>query len=179
MKFKLYFPTYGIIGAFIFLTYMYFTGNFAQVKLVKMDVKSTSLNFSYPLLEAKGNLIPLALIANNKKPTLMYVFLPLCGSCEQQIKFLATHKDEYNFIGLMAGDILGSKEWLAGFANPFGDKIGKAEKAGQLLTELKINEVPILLLIDRAGIIKYSYGGLITSSSWEKIIQPKIAEINI
>lgn len=179
MKFKLYFPTYGIIIIFSFLTYMYFSGGFASEKLKQLNIKNSELKFSYPYIFSKSNLTASSFIIKDKKPTLVYVFLPFCGSCLNQIRFLSKFKDKYNLIGITLEPETASKEWLKQFSDIFNKGLAYIPKNNNPLKDLKIDKIPNLLLLSNKGDIMYSYSGNLTFNSWKKKILPKIEEINI
>ena len=106
--------------------------------------------------------------------SLLNVWASWCSACSEEQVFLMQLKEKgVPVFGInYKDDSTNAIQWLAEWGNPY-EIIGE-DKDGKVAIDLGVYGAPETFLIDRNGIIRFRYAGILDANSWAKEFLPRI-----
>ncbi len=98
-----------------------------------------------------------------------------CSACaaEHATLMLAAKQYHVPIFGIAyKDDTENAKNWLQDFGNPFAVTAIDAE--GSLQQKFELYGLPLTYVIDKKGLIRFEFMGVIDETLWEKMIWPKV-----
>ena len=104
--------------------------------------------------------------------SLLNVWASWCPACQQeQVVLLALAREGIAVYGLNYKDDKSSAQaWLKEWGNPYRKIL--IDKEGRTAINLGVYGAPETFVIDKKGIIRYRYAGILSDSVWQKEIKP-------
>lgn len=102
-----------------------------------------------------------------------------CAACrdEHPLLLAAVRDHRLPLIGLNYKDARGDAlAWLKQLGDPY--QLSIADESGRYGIELGVYGVPETFVIDRDGVIRYKHIGPVTREALERVLLPKLAELN-
>jgi cytochrome c biogenesis protein CcmG/thiol:disulfide interchange protein DsbE len=113
------------------------------------------------------------------KVTMVNVWASWCITCraEQAMINKISQENNINMVGINYKD---EKEDALQYLDILGNAYDSIiyDRDGKLSLELGVYATPETFIVDKNGIIKFKHIGEITSQNWEKVILPKVQELN-
>lgn len=108
---------------------------------------------------------------------LINVWASWCSSCADEQLFLSKLAQQGVAIyGLNYKDNAhDAKQWLSEWGNPY--KLIGEDREGKVAIELGVYGTPETFLIDKNGMIRYRYAGILDAKVWEQDFIPRIKEL--
>ncbi|MCP0914671.1 MULTISPECIES: DsbE family thiol:disulfide interchange protein [Legionella] len=161
---------------FLLMTYFFWRGLFLNPQaLPSVQIGKTLPPFQLSRLDKEGEHF------NSKnlqgKVALLNVWASWCAACaDEQVFLLQLAHEGIPIYGLNYKD---NKEhaaqWLTEWGNPY-KQIGN-DTTGKVGMDLGVYGTPETFLIDKKGIIRYRYAGILDAEIWQREFLPRIAEL--
>ena len=128
-------------------------------------IDQTMPEFDLPLLDGNARIITQQLLGD---VYLLNVWATWCISCRVEHKYLnKLAKNGVKIIGLnYKDDNVKALQWLEKLGNPYDVVIVDAD--GRLGLDLGVYGAPETYLIDKLGVIRYKYVGIVDAKVWQK-----------
>lgn len=111
------------------------------------------------------------------KVSLLNVWATWCPSCRVEHPHLLKIAKEYGVpvIGLnYKDDREAAKEWLVKLQNPYEFNI--FDEKGKLGLDLGVYGAPETYIVDKKGVVRFRYVGVVDDRVWKSILAPRITE---
>lgn len=131
--------------------------------------------FSAPLLDKPGQLLNTSELKG--EVILLNVWSSWCAPCRQEHNALMNIAKEQEIIyGLNYKDNQEkAKEWLKLLGNPYRSTL--IDKDGDIAIDLGVYGVPETFIIDKKGVVRHRYIGLLTDKIWQDELKPKVESL--
>jgi cytochrome c biogenesis protein CcmG/thiol:disulfide interchange protein DsbE len=126
--------------------------------------------FSLPAVDQAGRTVTVADLKG--KPALVNVWATWCVSCKAEHPVLnELAKQGVNIVGInYKDDNAAALKWLAEFHNPY--QLDIRDEQGSLGLNLGVYGAPETFLIDKAGVIRHKFVGVIDQTVWREQLAP-------
>jgi cytochrome c biogenesis protein CcmG, thiol:disulfide interchange protein DsbE len=150
------------------------------LRLHPNEVPSPLINKPAPSFQLPDLLLNHTISSNDFKGhvTLFNVWATWCYACAVEHEFLLNLAQEKHLLiyGLdYKDDPIAAKKWLKTHGNPY--KLVATDETGETAIDWGVYGTPETFLIDKKGIIRYKHIGLITPEVWEKILEPRVHQL--
>lgn len=163
------------LALFLVLTVFLYRGLFLKPEELPSALMGKAIPaFSLPSVEGQRQLTSQDLLG---KPALLNVWATWCVSCKVEHPVLNRLSSQGVVIhGInYKDDNAAARQWLAEFLNPYQLNIQDAE--GRLGLDLGVYGAPETFLIDKKGIIRHKFVGVITDQVWREQLAPLYQEL--
>lgn len=108
--------------------------------------------------------------------SLINVWASWCDNCVNEHLFITELAQEIKIFGLNYKDTVNNaNDWLRNWGNPY--TLIVSDVAGKLSFDLGVYSVPQTFLIDKHGIIRYRYAGVLNQDIWDRKFKPLIKRL--
>lgn len=163
------------LALFLVLTLFLYRGLFLKPEeLPSALIGKPVPNFSLPAVEGQNLVTPKDLLG---RPALLNVWATWCVSCKVEhpvLNRLASQGVVIHGVNYK-DDNAAARRWLTEFLNPYQLNIQDAE--GRLGLDLGVYGAPETFLIDKKGIIRHKFVGVITDQVWREQLAPLYQEL--
>lgn len=165
------------LAIFILLAILFWRG----LGLDPKQLPSTLINKPAPVFKASSLANPKAVLNEKiflKQVTIFHVFATWCNVCRQEHAFLVKQAKR-SALAIIGLDYKDQRElaqgWLQELGNPYQDVIFDGD--GKIAIDWGVYGTPETFVIDKQGIIRYKYTGMLTAQLWQTQILPLIQRL--